>query len=412
MHDHFDYKQHSVLYVDDEAQALKYFHKVFSDEFAVLTAGSAEEAWKIANQDDNSIGLVITDQRMPGETGVDLLGRFQDQLPDVVRILTTAYANLDSAIAAVNEGGAFRYITKPWNVDELRGTLMRALEFHQLRLDRRRLLQEKLNVIQRMLILDRVRNVAAAAAALQERFHRSMEAFMAYLEQSPLEERIKLELANIDEIDMFSLARRESEELVQSVQQVLKHTSAGREGVPEQVELVDLVRDLVAAMSPQMREDGVELRFEPPERTAQAVVNVPLVQKMLSLLIGRMCDMDGNDRVVTIRFPRVTSAPESHLIRLTIDTPAWKNGQFASLFSAIMPVRRWPLGMDMDILAAFFIAYHHNGHIVSHVEPPDGPGFEVTIGSALAAPEAARISSEWFDKMFRRLERWRDPATS
>ena len=78
MHNNVNYKKHSVLYVDDETQALKYFKKAMESDFRVLTAPSAEEAWRIANQEDSSIGVVITDQRMPAETGVTLLSRFQE----------------------------------------------------------------------------------------------------------------------------------------------------------------------------------------------------------------------------------------------------------------------------------------------------------------------------------------------
>ena len=75
-------------------------------------------------------------------------------------MLTTAYSDLEAAVKAVNEGGAFRYLTKPWDEDELVGTLLRALDYHEVMQDRDRLFREKLSVLHRLIIMDRVRGLA------------------------------------------------------------------------------------------------------------------------------------------------------------------------------------------------------------------------------------------------------------
>lgn len=117
----YDYKRYAILFVDDEEQALKYFRKLFEDDFKVLTALSAEDAGTTLEEQGEEIGVVVSDHRMPGASGVSLLEQVKRKYPEIVRILTTAYSGLENAVAAVNEGGAFRYVTKPWNLDELRG---------------------------------------------------------------------------------------------------------------------------------------------------------------------------------------------------------------------------------------------------------------------------------------------------
>jgi signal transduction histidine kinase len=151
----------TVLYVDDEPQALKYFGKAFASDFPVLTVGSVEEARTLLEQDNGQIAVVVTDQRMPMASGVDLLGWLRLARPNIVRILTTAFSDLESAIEAVNNGAIFRYVTKPWDIRDLRGILLRALDVHRLQCDRELLVREKTEVLQRLIVIDQVRSYLA-----------------------------------------------------------------------------------------------------------------------------------------------------------------------------------------------------------------------------------------------------------
>jgi signal transduction histidine kinase len=121
----------AVLYVDDEEQALKYFHKGLGRDFRTLTAPSVAQAMVILEKEAGTIGVVITDQRMPGKSGVELLTEIRSRWPAIVRILITAYTDVDSAIAAVNSGAVYKYITKPADFVLLRQILTEALAVHR-----------------------------------------------------------------------------------------------------------------------------------------------------------------------------------------------------------------------------------------------------------------------------------------
>lgn len=126
----------AVLYVDDEPRSAKYFARAFEGDFRVLTAASAAEAEELLASLSDQVGVLITDQRMPLQTGVQLLDRVKTRYPQIVRLLTTAYANLDDAVGAVNRGEIFRYILKPWNIETLRDDLNTALDlYHRQRLE-------------------------------------------------------------------------------------------------------------------------------------------------------------------------------------------------------------------------------------------------------------------------------------
>lgn len=137
----------AVLYVDDEPQSIKYFTRAFGSEFRVLSANSTAEAEQIlavqAQSGRVGVGVLVTDQRMPVETGVQLLTRVKERYPTIIRLLTTAYADLSDAVAAVNRGEIHRYILKPWDIESLRADLRACLRLHRERQTEQELLQAR-----------------------------------------------------------------------------------------------------------------------------------------------------------------------------------------------------------------------------------------------------------------------------
>jgi DNA-binding NtrC family response regulator len=126
----------TLLFVDDEENILSSLKRLFMDEnYEILTVTSAEEGLKVVV--DNELSLIISDQMMPGMKGVDFLGEVKDIAPDVVRILLTGYADLEATISAINKGEVYRFITKPWNDDELVVVVRQSLDYRDLVLKNR-----------------------------------------------------------------------------------------------------------------------------------------------------------------------------------------------------------------------------------------------------------------------------------
>lgn len=114
----------SVLYVDDEAQNLEVFLATFRRHFKIFIAASAEEGMKILGKEE--IHVLITDQRMPGTSGTQLLANAVNQYPNQVRILLTAYTDIEAIIDAVNNGLIFKYVKKPWDETVLKSAIEEA----------------------------------------------------------------------------------------------------------------------------------------------------------------------------------------------------------------------------------------------------------------------------------------------
>ena len=130
----------SILVIDDEAHVVESIQELLRLEYRVLGATRASDAIGILGE--QPVDVVMTDQRMPGMTGVELLHQVREMHPDAMRLLFTGYADIRAVIDAINRGNVYRYITKPWDPDELQAVVRDAVERHDLIAERQRLITE------------------------------------------------------------------------------------------------------------------------------------------------------------------------------------------------------------------------------------------------------------------------------
>ena len=122
--------QATVLVVDDEPRSLETLRRTLEEDFEVLTAESAEEAEKLLETE--WVQVILCDQRMPGESGVDFLSRVRDQWPEVVRIIISGYTDAGDLVGAINNAGIYQYISKPWHPEKLLLKLRNAVDLFHL----------------------------------------------------------------------------------------------------------------------------------------------------------------------------------------------------------------------------------------------------------------------------------------
>jgi YesN/AraC family two-component response regulator len=121
-------EQIRILCVDDERNVLRSLERIFlDDDYVILTAGSGEEGLELLHAAPQ-VQVVISDFRMPGMNGVEFLKEVFKSRPDTIRIVLSGYADTAAVVAAINEGKIYKFIPKPWNDDELRMTVKKALE--------------------------------------------------------------------------------------------------------------------------------------------------------------------------------------------------------------------------------------------------------------------------------------------
>jgi DNA-binding NtrC family response regulator len=132
--------KHPILLVDDEPEILYSLRALLRREFHLYTAQGGAEALEILRH--HPIHVIMSDQRMPQMTGTELLRRARGEFPEAVRIIFTGYADIKSVVDAINEGRIYRYLTKPWDPDELCAMLHEACAQYERVAQRRRLLQD------------------------------------------------------------------------------------------------------------------------------------------------------------------------------------------------------------------------------------------------------------------------------
>ena len=162
--------KHCVLIVDDEPNVCDSVHDLLRREFRVLKAHSAEAGYELMQQEE--VHIVMSDQRMPQISGIQLLTKLKARHPHAIRMLFTGFADLESIIAAINQGHVFQFLKKPWQPEELLAAVREAaLEYDRLEtlaMERERLFEEVTELKGRVSVLEtEVRKLQSASLQSQ-----------------------------------------------------------------------------------------------------------------------------------------------------------------------------------------------------------------------------------------------------
>lgn len=131
---------YNLLVIDDEIDIIRALERQFRRKYKVFSTTNPVEGLSIMEREN--IHVVLSDQRMPGMTGVDFFTHIKDKFPDTLKLILTGYTDVESVIGAINDGQVFRYVKKPWNPDELDLVVRDAFEKYELVADNRKLLNE------------------------------------------------------------------------------------------------------------------------------------------------------------------------------------------------------------------------------------------------------------------------------
>jgi putative two-component system response regulator len=191
---------YKILIVDDEPANLRLLERLFRLDFEVITALSGSDALELLGQHD--VALLITDQRMPGMTGIELLKRTISLRPHMVRIILTGYTDVSDLVEAINCGHVYKYVTKPWNNDELRLTVERAVEHYETTKSRHELEQanRRLSLRLREMTSGVVRAISDALEAKDQYVFGHARRVSGYA--TAIGRRMRLDVAKLEEISL------------------------------------------------------------------------------------------------------------------------------------------------------------------------------------------------------------------
>jgi two-component system, probable response regulator PhcQ len=367
----YDYKRFTVLYVDDEEKSLKYFTRAFQDQFRILTAINAQDGLKLLQEHKDEIGLLMTVQRMPGEKGVWLLEKARQLRPRIIRILATAYADMDAAIAAVNTGAIYKYVTKPWDPPLLENTLKRGLEFFIVQRERDQLLKEKMSVLHNMMIADRIVSLGLLAAGLSHHIRNSLVAVKTFLDLAPAKmEEEKMDLEGLRNPDFWKEYYQNVQGQIEKINNMLKDLWTASEkpafAFGDGVHLHEVLEDVLLRLKDGFAAKNIHVESRIPTTLPELKVDKPKFCRLFELLLkDELASLPAGCRVTLSAslFNGAQADKQEIQVQVSDNGPGLPKEALRLVFDPFVVRSDSPLEYGIHLMACYFIVHHHGGRI-------------------------------------------------
>jgi two-component system, probable response regulator PhcQ len=397
MQNDYDYKKFAVLYVDDEEMSLTAFSRAFGDRFRILTAETAQEGLQLLELHKDDIGLLMTDQRMPGEKGVWLLERARRLRPRIIRVLVTAFADMDAAIAAVNSGSIYKYVSKPWDPPQLEETLKHGLEFFMVQTERDKLLQEKMSVLRNMLIADRIVSLGLLAAGLSHHIRNSLVAVKTFLDLAPVKmNEEKTDLNSLRNPDFWKDYHQNVQTQIEKINALLKDLWTASENpsgpFADEIFLHEVVNDAFKSLGDQFTAKRIVVENHIPTNLPKLRADKPKFQRLFELLFKEELAMLPAGTRVKLTAELTESPRPEILVEIGDNGPGLPQDALRAVFDPFSAQGKGVASeYGIHLMACFFIIHHHGGKM----EARSLPGFGTTFLLRLPLqPERTAPSSE------------------
>jgi two-component system, probable response regulator PhcQ len=385
MQDLYDYRKFAVLYVDDEEKSLKLFARAFGETFRILTAANAKDGLQLL-ETQQDVGLLMTDQQMPGEKGVWLLERARQLQPRLVRILVTAYTDMDAAIEAVNSGAIYKYVTKPWDPARLEQTLKRGLEFFMVQRERDQLLREKMSVLHNMMIADRIVSLGLLAAGLSHHIRNALVAVKTFLDLAPAKMQDEKQTGDsLRHPEFWREYYGNVQGQIQKINTLLTALgSASDESsslFQDNVDLQELLQNVVASLTASLTAKKMRVILEIPALLPTMKVDGPKFRRLFELLLKDELASLPEESVVSISAKAVPAPNSSGAIEVQIrdNGPGLPRENLRLLFDPFVARTESPSEYGINLMACYFIVHHHGGKIRAESTPAHGTVFTLDL---------------------------------
>ena len=404
--------RYAVLYVDDEVKALQYFREAFEDVFPIYTASNAADGYRILMEKGAEIGVVISDQRMPGESGVDLLEKARRLHPNVVRILVTAYTDYQTAVDAVNEGRIYRYVHKPWDPEEILAVIERAMDLYEALVERDRLLGEKFDTVRHIIMADKVAGLGILAEGLNHHLRNALTVIRAFVDLTPFKLQEELQGNLPQDRGFWTDLHCQAQDQIHRIQTVLgrlAEASSARD-LPrdELIDPLQLLDETAVLYAHSFERKGVFLsHYVHPTVPAMRVNGERFRQLWRLVLSDQLTHLVAGDRV-HIQAEKVTDAHDREAVCFTIeDTGAWATDEnVANLFDPFFVRTHQPTELGVNFTAAYVIVHLHGGTIDASMREGGGLRIQITLPADCADP--VPDADSFFQKLVDHERRWKD----
>jgi two-component system probable response regulator PhcQ len=413
MQSFYDYKKFAILYVDDEEKSLKYFARAFQDQFTIFTAANAQDGLKLLEQHADEIGLLMTDQRMPGERGVWLLEKARQLRPRIIRMLATAYADMDAAVAAVNSGAIYKYISKPWDPPQLETTLKRGLEFFIVQRERDQLLKEKMSTLHNMMIADRIVSLGLLAAGLSHHIRNSLVAVKTFLDLAPAKlQEESLDLSGLRNPEFWKDYYQNVQSQIEKINNMLKDLWAASAtptfAFKDEVSLREVANSVLLKLKDSFAAKNITVRNEIPATLPAIHVDKPKFDRLFELLFkdeivtlpaGSEITLSASPAVPTGTVGVTASAVSEIELRISDNGPGLPKEALRLIFDPFVVRSDSPMEYGINLMACYFIVHHHGGQIAADGGDGQGTTFRIRLLTNPNQPAAVEESQDFLQKV-------------
>ncbi len=404
--------RYHILYVDDEEKALRYFRQIFEDEFVVHTASNAAEGYQIIETYGHRIGILLTDQRMPGESGIELMDRARRVHPNLVRILVTAFTDYQTAVKAVNEGRAYRYLHKPLDPEQLAIVLRQGMEYYQTLVEREVLLTEKAESIRSTLMADKVAGMGIMAEGLNHHLRNALTVVRAFIDLAPMKLMEEIDARPPRDANFWVETQNQAQAQVERIQSLLTHlahASHARKLVrADQVSLHAVLEETYNAFSAHFHDRNLRVEFDVSPTLPILLVHGERFRQLWRLLfIEEITHLHPGDRIRVQARVEKDAAGQEHAIITLKDNGGWATQQDrgANLFDPFYTRSRRPDDFGVNMMACYVTLHLHGGTIDARRLDPQG--LELTMRLPLNPDLNTKEAEDFFQRAVEHEQRWK-----
>lgn len=298
-------KDYPVLFVDDEEMALISLSELYDREFTIHTAKSGKEAIEVLRAHPE-IAVIISDQRMPQMSGVEFLAQAKKMAPEAVRMLLTAYTEMEMVIKAINEGNIYRYISKPCNVSDLRFAILQGIEHYHLIKERDRLYAEKIETLKRIARTNRLTAIGTLAAGMAHEINNPMVAIYTFLQMLP--QKLKEPQLDKEYLEKFySISIREAERIQTLIRKLLDFSKGGDQDALslKEADINLILQEVVVLLKLEARKKETEIDLHSASDLPLAKIDSEKIRQVfLNLIINAIHATDAGRITLTSSFHR------------------------------------------------------------------------------------------------------------
>jgi two-component system, probable response regulator PhcQ len=329
-------------------------------------------------------------------------------------MLATAYSDMDAAVAAVNSGAIYKYITKPWDPPQLEATLKRGLEFFIVQRERDQLLKEKMSVLHNMMIADRIVSLGLLAAGLSHHVRNSLVAVKTFLDLAPAKlQEESIDMARLRNPEFWKDYYQNVQNQIEKINNMLKDLWAVSEtptfAFKDEVSLRDVTVETLAKLKDGFAAKSITVHNNIPSTLPLLHVDKPKFDRLLQLLLkDEIVTLPAGSEVkISAEAVTAVDGPVSEIeLRVSDNGPGLPKEALRLIFDPFVVRSDSPMEYGINLMACYFIVHHHGGKIEADGGDGAGTTFTIRLLTNPNQPSNGQESQEFLEKVLLNESVW------